>query len=75
MSIVSERLSAVRKLQENPNDVSAKMILNQAQKQVHDQHNNFFGWPLTYTVNLCVKTFGHLTNSVKLQCSRKRQIC
>ncbi|XP_052808860.1 protein Son-like isoform X2 [Mya arenaria] len=32
-AIVSERLNAVRKLQENPHDVSAKMVLNQAQKQ------------------------------------------
>lgn len=33
-AIVSERLSAVRKLQENPNDLSAKMVLDNAQKQV-----------------------------------------
>jgi len=33
-AIVSERLTAVRKLQENPNDLSAKMILDNAQKQV-----------------------------------------
>ncbi|KAL4233824.1 hypothetical protein ACF0H5_008500 [Mactra antiquata] len=32
-SIVSERLTAMKKLQENPNDVSAKIILSKAQKQ------------------------------------------
>ncbi|XP_052240110.1 protein SON-like isoform X2 [Dreissena polymorpha] len=32
-AIVSERLNAVRKLQENPNDIRAKMILSQAQSK------------------------------------------
>ena len=33
-SIISERLSAVRKLQENPHDLGAKLVLDQAQKKV-----------------------------------------
>ena len=33
-SIISERLSAVRKLQDNPHDLGAKMVLDQAQKKV-----------------------------------------
>ncbi|XP_060555104.1 protein SON-like isoform X2 [Ruditapes philippinarum] len=32
-SIVSERLTAMKKLQDNPNDVTAKIILSKAQKQ------------------------------------------
>ena len=33
-SIIAERLSAVRKLAENPHDIAAKTVLTQAQKKV-----------------------------------------
>ena len=33
-SIIAERLSAVRKLAENPHDMSAKTVLTAAQKKV-----------------------------------------